>query len=55
MKLNHTSTEEKVASLIEEAKSKAAVAYAAGSSKGLTVLALGFYEVLQKQSKRSNR
>ena len=50
----HYSTEEKVFSLIAEAKDRAAVAYAAGSPKGLTALALGFYEVLHKQSKRND-
>ena len=48
MRLNHNTTEEKTFSLIAEAKERAAVAYAAGSPEGLTALALGFYEVLQK-------
>ena len=46
----HITTEERVLARIAWAKGQAAVAYAAGSSKGLTALALGFYEVLERKS-----
>ena len=50
----HISTEEHVFARIAWAKEQAAIAFAAGSSKGLTALALGFYEVLEKKSTRKH-
>lgn len=50
----HISTEERVFARIAWAKEQAAIAFAAGSPKGLTALALGFYEVLERNSTRKH-